>query len=51
MSENELELIGMIRACNDQKEALLIAIKIICDHIDQPVDTLTLSNKLAKINV
>ena len=48
MSENELELISMIRACNDPKEALLIAIKIICDHIEQnnvAADTLMLSGQ------
>ena len=52
MSENELELISMIRACNDQKEAFLIALDIICKYIQEnnlSADTLTLSNKQTKI--
>lgn len=52
MSENELELISMIRACNDQKEAFLIALDIICKYIEENnlnADTLTLSNKQTKI--
>lgn len=52
MSENELELISMIRACNDQKEAFLIALDIICKYIQENnlnADTLTLSNKQTKI--
>ena len=34
MSENERELISMIRSCNDQKEAFLIAMDIICKYIE-----------------
>ena len=52
MSKNELELISMIRACNDQKEAFLIALDIICKYIQENnlnADTLTLSNKQTKI--
>lgn len=33
MSENERELIDVIRSSDDPKEALLTAVKIICQHI------------------
>lgn len=38
MSENERELLTMIRASDDPKAALLIAIEIICDYINQNVN-------------
>lgn len=52
MSENERELLTMIRTSDDPKEALLIAIEIICDYINKNVehtDPLTLTNIRAKI--
>ena len=48
MSENELELIKIIRESEDPAKAMVTAIEIICDYINQnvkPADALTLANK------
>ena len=48
MSENELELIKIIRESEDPAKAIVTAIEIICDYINQnvkPAASLKLSNK------
>lgn len=41
MTQNELELLNLIRASDDPEQALLVAVEIICHYIEPPLSCLT----------
>ena len=37
MTENELELLNLVRECENPERAMQIAIEIICQYIERPL--------------